>query len=115
VELLSIPKKLDLSATHRLQVQMLAQKGRLAVVFSDEALAYGVNMPFRSCIFCGDMGNDLTLLIAQQMQGRAGRRGLDVQGSVIYLGMDWPHTHFFFTALLSGITAGFGCLERSRQ
>jgi ATP-dependent RNA helicase DDX60 len=78
-------------ACYRRQVQMLAQKGRLAVVFSDEALAYGVNMPFRSCIFCGDMGEDLTPLIAQQMQGRAGRRGLDVQGNVIYLGMDWPY------------------------
>ena len=76
---------------YRRQVQMLAQKGRLAVVFSDEALAYGVNMPFRSCVFCGDMGNSLTSLIAQQMQGRAGRRGMDVQGNVIYLGMEWPY------------------------
>mmetsp|Transcript_26 Transcript_26/g.77 ORF Transcript_26/g.77 Transcript_26/m.77 type:complete len:1257 (+) Transcript_26:143-3913(+) len=76
---------------YRRQVQMLAQKGRLAVVFSDVALAYGVNMPFRSCIFCGDMGTDLTPLIANQMQGRAGRRGMDVQGNVIYLGMDWPY------------------------
>merc|ERR1712194_460403 len=78
-------------ACYRRQVQMLAQKGRLAVVFSDDALAYGVNMPFRSCIFCGDMGDALTPLIAQQMQGRAGRRGLDVQGNVIYLGMEWPY------------------------
>lgn len=76
---------------YRRQVQMLAQKGRLAVVFSDEALAYGVNMPFRSCVFCGDMGDSLTALIAQQMQGRAGRRGMDVQGNVIYLGMEWPY------------------------
>jgi superfamily II RNA helicase len=53
---------------YRRQVQMLAQKGRLAVVFSDSALAYGVNMPFRSCVFCGDMGDALTPLIAQQMQ-----------------------------------------------
>ena len=76
---------------YRRQVQMLAQKGRLAVVFSDDALAYGVNMPFRSCIFCGDMGASLTPLIAQQMQGRAGRRGMDVQGNIIYLGMEWPY------------------------
>lgn len=76
---------------YRRQVQMLAQKGRLAVVFSDEALAYGVNMPFRSCVFCGDMGDSLTALIAQQMQGRAGRRGMDVQGNVIYLGMEWSY------------------------
>ncbi|KAL3922591.1 MAG: hypothetical protein SGILL_002122 [Bacillariaceae sp.] len=76
---------------YRRQVQMLAQQGRLAVVFSDSALAYGVNMPFRSCIFCGDMGDDLTPLIAQQMQGRAGRRGMDVQGNVVYLGMNWTY------------------------
>uniref|UniRef100_A0A7S1BV22 Helicase ATP-binding domain-containing protein n=1 Tax=Corethron hystrix TaxID=216773 RepID=A0A7S1BV22_9STRA len=76
---------------YRRQVQMLAQKGRLAVVFSDSALAYGVNMPFRSCIFCGDMGTALTPLIANQMQGRAGRRGMDVQGNVIYLGMSWDY------------------------
>jgi len=76
---------------YRRQVQMLAQKGRLAVVFSDSALAYGVNMPFRSCVFCGDMGDRLTPLIAQQMQGRAGRRGMDVQGNVIYVGMAWPY------------------------
>ena len=74
---------------YRRQVQILAQKGKLAVVFSDESLAYGVNMPFRSCVFCGDMGEALTPLIAQQMQGRAGRRGMDVQGNVVYLGMDW--------------------------
>lgn len=94
-------------ACYRRQVQMLAQKGRLAVVFSDEALAYGVNMPFRSCIFCGHMGNDLTPLIAQQMQGRAGRRGLDVQGSVIYLGMDWPYIENLMLGQISHVTGKY--------
>lgn len=89
---------------YRRQVQMLAQKGRLAVVFSDDALAYGVNMPFRSCVFCGDMGDDLTPLIAQQMQGRAGRRGLDVQGNVIYLGMDWPYIENLMLGQISQVT-----------
>ena len=91
-------------ACYRRQVQMLAQKGRLAVVFSDSALAYGVNMPFRSCIFCGDMGEDLTPLIAQQMQGRAGRRGLDVQGNVIYLGMEWPYIENLMLGQISHVT-----------
>jgi hypothetical protein len=89
---------------YRRQVQMLAQKGRLAVVFSDDALAYGVNMPFRSCLFCGDMGDALTPLIAQQMQGRAGRRGLDVQGNVIYLGMDWPYIENLMLGSISHVT-----------
>jgi hypothetical protein len=89
---------------YRRQVQILAQKGRLAVVFSDSALAYGVNMPFRSCLFCGDMGDELTPLIAQQMQGRAGRRGMDVQGNVIYLGMEWPYIENLMLGQISQIT-----------
>jgi ATP-dependent RNA helicase DDX60 len=91
-------------ACYRRQVQILAQKGRLAVVFSDDALAYGVNMPFRSCIFCGDMGEALTPLIAQQMQGRAGRRGLDVQGNIFYLGMDWPYIENLMLGQISHVT-----------
>jgi hypothetical protein len=89
---------------YRRQVQMLAQKGRLAVVFSDAALAYGVNMPFRTCVFCGDMGDDLTPLVAQQMQGRAGRRGMDVQGNVVYLGMDWPYIENLMLGQISHVT-----------
>jgi len=89
---------------YRRQVQMLAQQGRLAVVFSDSALAYGVNMPFRSCVFCGDMGEDLTPLIAQQMQGRAGRRGMDVQGNIIYLGMEWPYIENLMLGQISHVT-----------
>ena len=89
---------------YRRQVQMLAQKGRLAVVFSDSALAYGVNMPFRTCVFCGDMGDALTPLIANQMQGRAGRRGMDVQGNVIYLGMEWPYIENLMLGSISHVT-----------
>ena len=55
-------------------------KGKLAVVVSDDSLAFGVNMPFRTCIFTGEMSGELTPLMAQQMSGRAGRRGLDTQG-----------------------------------
>lgn len=89
---------------YRRQVQMLAQKGRLGVVFSDDALAYGVNMPFRSCLFCGDMGDELTPLIAQQMQGRAGRRGLDVQGNVVYLGMEWNYIENLMLGQISQVS-----------
>lgn len=89
---------------YRRQVQILAQKGRIAVVFSDSALAFGVNMPFRTCVFCGDMGDKLTPLIAQQMQGRAGRRGMDVQGNVIYVGMDWSYIENLMLGQISQVT-----------
>jgi len=68
-------------------VQALAQRGSLGVVFSDELLAYGVNMPFRTAVFYGDPGRHwLTPLLHQQMAGRAGRRGLDRQGHLVYSG-----------------------------
>ncbi|KAH9253669.1 hypothetical protein BASA81_008287 [Batrachochytrium salamandrivorans] len=74
------------AAYHRI-VQSLAQKGALGVVFSDELLAYGVNMPFRAAVFYGDPGRHwLTPLLHQQMAGRAGRRGLDRQGHLVYAG-----------------------------
>ncbi|GMI14247.1 hypothetical protein TrVE_jg1141 [Triparma verrucosa] len=91
-------------ACYRRQVQTLAQQGKIAVVFSDEALAYGVNMPFRSCVFCGDMGSALTPLIAQQMQGRAGRRGMDVQGNIVYLGMEWDVIENLMLGQISQVT-----------
>ena len=48
-------------------VQKFAQKGRLGAVFSDESLAYGVNMPFRTSAFVGDPGPEiLDALVAQQ-------------------------------------------------
>lgn len=71
---------------YRRAVLRLAMQGKLAVVFSDVSLAYGVNMPFRTCVFCGDMGGQLDALMLQQMSGRAGRRGMDTQGHLIYAG-----------------------------
>jgi len=76
-----------LPTSYHREVQSLAQRGSLGVVFSDELLAYGVNMPFRTAVFFGDPGRHwLTPLLHQQMAGRAGRRGLDRQGHLVYAG-----------------------------
>ena len=72
--------------SYRRAVQRLASQGKLAVVVSDDSLAFGVNMPFRTCLFCGEMNGALTPLMAQQMSGRAGRRGLDTQGNLVFAG-----------------------------
>jgi hypothetical protein len=71
---------------YRRAVQRLASQGKLPVVIADEALAFGVNMPFRTCVFAGEMGGKLDVLMAQQMAGRAGRRGLDTQGHLVFAG-----------------------------
>ena len=62
-------------------------------VFATETLAVGVNMPARSVVFTqldkpndGDMPGHRTLRPDEfwQMAGRAGRRGMDVLGYVMY-------------------------------
>lgn len=73
--------------SYRRAIQKLASTGKLGLVISDSSLAFGVNMPFRTCIFCGEMRGELDELMAQQMSGRAGRRGLDVRGNIVYAGI----------------------------
>lgn len=68
-------------------VQSLASCGKLAIVFSDEQLVHGVSMPFRSTIITPDP--ELNPLMCRQLEGRAGRRGLDKEGNTIFLGYSW--------------------------
>jgi hypothetical protein len=75
----------DMPVFYLRHVQRLAQNGSLGLVVSDSSLAHGVNMPFRTVVFHGDH-TDLTPLMVQQMAGRAGRRGLDRSGHVVYMG-----------------------------
>ncbi|TYZ60484.1 hypothetical protein PybrP1_007049 [[Pythium] brassicae (nom. inval.)] len=95
----------NLPAAYLRVVQSLAQAGRLAVVFSDDSLAYGVNMPFRTCCFLEDTSAEsLTSLMVQQMAGRAGRRGLDRQGNIVFAGLAWARIQFLMRGLLPDVT-----------
>jgi len=73
-------------------VQKLSQNAELGFVVADELLALGINMPFRSSCILGykdstvfKKGNYL------QMIGRAGRRGKDCEGHVIFVNVDWKN------------------------
>jgi superfamily II RNA helicase len=80
----------DLPSAYNRMVQTLAQNGQLGFVISDETLALGINMPFRSCVILGYNDNtEFTRLIYEQMIGRAGRRGKDVEGHIVYYNVDW--------------------------
>ena len=72
-------------------VQKLASKKKLAVVFSDSSLVFGISMPFRSSVIYKNntMEDNLDSLLYHQMAGRAGRRGLDKEGNVIFVGYSW--------------------------
>jgi len=65
--------------------------GLLRVVFATETLALGVNMPARSVViekltkFTGEGHDFLTPAQFTQLTGRAGRRGIDVEGTAVVL------------------------------
>ncbi len=74
---------------YRLLVEKLAQKGLLKIIVGTDTLGVGVNIPIRTVLFtrlCKYDGERTALLKARdfhQIAGRAGRRGFDVQGSVV--------------------------------
>lgn len=70
-------------------VQTLACNKQLAVVFSDESLVFGVSMPFRTVVVLNDDEDLLDSMLFHQMSGRAGRRGLDKEGNIIFAGFNW--------------------------
>jgi hypothetical protein len=68
-------------------VQELANKKQLAVVLSDKELVFGVSMPFRTAVILDD--ENLDSMEYHQMAGRAGRRGKDKEGNVVFMGLSW--------------------------
>jgi replicative superfamily II helicase len=67
-------------------VQNMACDGELAIVFSDESLVFGVSMPFRTTVITKD---NIDSMMYHQMAGRAGRRGLDKEGNVVFINNNW--------------------------
>ena len=72
-------------------VQNLASNKKLAIVFSDSQLVFGVSMPFRTVVIYKDLYIDekLDSMLYHQMAGRAGRRGLDKEGNIIFANLKW--------------------------
>ncbi|MDR2372668.1 MAG: DEAD/DEAH box helicase [Bifidobacteriaceae bacterium] len=70
-------------------VEELFQEGLLKVVFATETLALGINMPARTVVldrldkWDGAAHADLTPGEYTQLTGRAGRRGIDVEGHAV--------------------------------
>ncbi|KAK0620209.1 hypothetical protein B0T14DRAFT_225802 [Immersiella caudata] len=63
---------------------MLFRKGYLTVVVATGTLAMGgINMPCKIVVFTGD-SIYLTALNYRQASGRAGRRGFDVLGNIVF-------------------------------
>ncbi|TDC23451.1 DEAD/DEAH box helicase [Streptomyces sp. 8K308] len=81
-------------------VEELFVRGLVKAVFATETLALGINMPARSVVleklvkWNGEQHADITPGEYTQLTGRAGRRGIDVEGHAVVLwqrGMDPAH------------------------
>ncbi|MBL1093822.1 DEAD/DEAH box helicase [Streptomyces sp. NPDC001739] len=72
-------------------VEELFVKGLVKAVFATETLALGINMPARSVVleklvkWNGEQHADITPGEYTQLTGRAGRRGIDIEGHAVVL------------------------------
>ena len=67
-------------------LQKLLSEKEIGIVISDRTLCLGIDLPVRSSCFLGINNNFFTNDEYLQMSGRAGRRGKDTQGNVIFYG-----------------------------
>jgi len=72
-----------LNRKYRQVCEILFRKGYLRVVIATGTLALGINMPCKTVVFSGD-SVFLTALGFRQAAGRAGRRGFDFLGNVVF-------------------------------
>ena len=77
--------------TFREIVEELFTAGRIRAVFATETLALGINMPARTVVleklvkFNGESHVDISPAEYTQLTGRAGRRGIDIEGHAVVL------------------------------
>ena len=96
-------------------VEILFGKGLIKVLFATETFAVGINMPTKTVIFTGfqkydEESNGLRILATDeyiQMAGRAGRRGKDKEGLVLYLPEREPVSVYELQGMLKGSKATF--------
>jgi superfamily II RNA helicase len=95
-------------------LEILFSRGLVKVLFATETFAVGINMPTKTVIFTAlekfTDGSMRLLKSAEyiQMAGRAGRRGKDDRGLVIYLPQRDPVTTSEAQQILCGKAATFG-------
>ncbi len=72
-------------------IEIIFKKGLIKILFATETFAVGVNMPTRTVVFTNLSKNTnrgrrfLNTAEYKQMSGRAGRRGMDIKGTVILM------------------------------
>ena len=91
-------------------VEVLFDKGFIKILFATETFAVGINMPTKTVVFTSyrkydDITENMRMLRTSeyiQMAGRAGRRGKDDKGIVIYLPIREPEEPQLIKDMMTG-------------
>ena len=95
-------------------LEVLFTKCLIKVLFATETFAVGINMPTKTVVFTAldkySDGGNRSLMSSEyiQMAGRAGRRGKDDRGLVLYLPQRDPVDPSILRQILTGRAATFG-------
>ncbi len=86
-----VPYFKDMEVPFQRIAQSLFSQKKIPIVISDESLGYGINLPIRTVVMLGEEKSIEIIdpVIGNQMTGRSGRRGIDREGNVIYVGVNW--------------------------
>ena len=95
-----------LNAKERSAVEMLFRMKVLNLVFATGTLALGIHMPCKTVVVIGDSPY-LNPLEFQQMSGRAGRRGFDTEGNVVFMGLNERKMRGLLTGKLPRMVGNF--------
>ena len=95
-----------LNNKQRMAVESMLRMKFLNVVVATTTLAVGIHVPCKTVVIAGDEIY-LTPLTYRQMAGRAGRRGFDNVGRVIFLGVPERKVKRLMAANLPKLTGNF--------
>lgn len=95
-----------MSRKYRSAIEILFRKKHVRVLFATETLALGINMPCRTVVFAGD-SLQLDPMNYKQMSGRAGRRGFDILGNVVFFGVSKNRVQNLMVSMLPEIRGGY--------
>ncbi|KAG7099904.1 hypothetical protein E1B28_001703 [Marasmius oreades] len=76
-----------MSKMYRTTIESLFRQGFISAILIG-TLALGINAPAKTSVFIGD-SPFLTALMYRQCAGRAGRRGFDLRGNVVFYGIPY--------------------------
>jgi hypothetical protein len=97
----------SLDPVYQEEVERLLKANCLPLVYATSTLALGVNMPVKSVIM-GKESTYMNQVTFNQCSGRAGRRGLEIFGHVIFFDIRLPRIYRYLNAKIPSIKGSHG-------